>query len=363
MAPYLTDRFGNPSSAHEVGRQARRAVEWARSTVAEFLGAAGDDVLFVGSGSEANNLALRGAALGGRRPGRRTIVTQCTEHPSVLRTCDALRRLHGFRVVLLGVDEFGVVDLAQAGAAIDRATAIVSVQLANGETGTLQPVRELAELARRSGAVMHSDACQAAGKVPVGLGELGVDLLTIAGHKMYAPKGVAAIVRRTGVRLEPLVYGGGQEFGLRAGTENVAFAVALAAACAGAGDLEMEGGRVRLLRETVFDALRATLRRRVVLNGHPTRRLPNTVNLSIDGVEGERVLRAAPGIAASTGSACHTGSAEPSPVLTAMGCTPGRARGAVRLSLGRTTGPEEVRRAVYLLSRAVHEASSLDRQR
>jgi cysteine desulfurase len=361
MAPYLADQFGNPSSGHPLGRAARRALESARERIAAYLGAGADEVLLVGSGSEANNLALRGAALAEKRPGRNTVVTQCTEHPSVLRTCDALRRLHGYRVVELGVDEFGVVDLEQARAAIDHSTAVVSVQVANGETGTLQPIGDLVDLAHRHGAVVHADACQAAGKIPVDVAELGVDLLSIAGHKMYAPKGVAALYRRNGVQLEPVVYGGGQELGVRSGTENVAFAVALAAACVLTGDIAQQAGRLKVLRETLFDALSNALRRPVILNGHPTRRLPNTVNLSIEGVDGDEVLRAATEIAASTGSACHAGSPEPSPVLLAMGCPPERARGAVRLSLGRDTGADEVRRAVYLVARAVNEVGATGR--
>jgi cysteine desulfurase len=356
MLPFLGDRFGNPSSAHDLGRLARAALERSRTTVAAFLGAGDEEVLFVGSGSEANNLAIRGAALAEQRPNRRTIVTQCTEHPSVLQTCEALRRLHGFRIVVLGVDEFGRVDLEQACAEIDERVAVVSIQMANGETGTLQPVAGIAEIARRHGALVHSDACQAAGKVEVDAGRLGVDLLSVAGHKMYAPKGVAALYRRRGIGLEPIVYGGPQEFGARPGTENVAFAVALAAACQLAGDVRLEAGRLRLLRDTLFDALSAALRCPVALNGHPTQRLPNTVNLSIEGIDGPQLLRATPQIAASTQSACHSGSNEPSSVLTAMGHPAERARGALRLSLGRTTGGDDVRRAVYLVARSVNRA-------
>jgi cysteine desulfurase len=354
MSPYLGDRFGNPSSAHELGRFAHAALERSRATVAAFLGAGDEEVIFVGSGSEANNLAIRGAALAETRPDRRTIVTQRTEHPSVLQTCDGLRRLHGYRVVVLDVDEYGRVDLAQASAEIDDRVAVVSIQLANGETGTLQPVAEVAEIARRHGALVHADACQAAGKVELDFEELGVDLLSIAGHKMYAPKGVAALYRRRGVKLEPIVYGGPQEFGVRPGTENVAFAVALAEACRLVGDVRLEAGRLRLLRDTLFDALSVALRRPVVLNGHPTERLPNTVNLSIHGIDGRQLLDASPEIAASTQSACHSGGDQPSSVLTAMGCPVDQARGALRLSLGRTTAGDEIRRAVYLLSHAAN---------
>lgn len=352
MTPYLTARYGNPSSAHSAGRTARAAVVAARQRVGDFLGAGADEVVFTASGSEGNNLAIRGAALARRDAGRDTIVTQSTEHPSVLATCRALHRIHGLRVLVVGVDANGVVNLDELRAAVDRRTAIVSIQLANGETGTLQPVGEVADIARRRGALAHADACQGAGKVPVDVRDLGVDLLTVAGHKMYGPPGIGALYRRAGTVLEPLVHGGEQESGLRAATENVPGVVGLAAACDVADQAASDGGRVRLMRDTLFDALRSGLRERVHLNGHATRRLPNTLNVSVEGADGRAVLAAAEGLAASTGSACHAGNDEPSAVLTAMGCPRDLALGAIRLSLGPTTQADEIRRAVYLLARA-----------
>jgi len=360
MAPFLSQEYGNPSSRHSWGRAAEYAVDRARARVALFLGAAPAEIVFTASGSESNNLALRGAALAGLNTGRRTIVTQATEHPSVLATCRALSQLHGFRLVTVGVDQFGSVDLDALREAVDQTTLLVSVQVANGETGTLQPIREIADIAHRCGALVHADACQAAGKVGLDVRQLGVDLLSVAGHKMYGPKGVGALYRRDGLALEPVIYGGGQEHGVRGGTENVPGVVGLGGACDVAERDDDDGGRVRLLRDTLFEAIGSSFRRTVWLNGHPTDRLPNTLNLSIDGVTGRAVLAHADGIAASTGSACHAGEQSPSPVLTAMGCEPGRALGAVRLSLGYGTQADQVRRAVYILARATTAAAKAD---
>jgi cysteine desulfurase len=357
MTPFLSTEYANPSSTHEPGRRARSALDEARRRVAGFLGAEPGEIIFAGSGSEANNLAIRGAALASFiRTGRNTVVTQSTEHPSVLEAARALGRLHGLRIKVVGVDRYGTVDLDALRFLVDERTAIVSVQLANGETGTLQPVAEVVDVARRHGAVVHTDASQAAGRLPVSVESLGVDLLTIAGHKMYGPKGVGALYRRAGVELEPIVYGGGQEDGLRAGTQAVALIVGLAAACEVSRQAASDGGRVRLLRDNLFDAISSGLWNHVYLNGHPKDRLPNTLNISVEGVEGHVVLAAAEGLAASTGSACHSTRHEPSPVLMAMGCSPTRALEAIRLSLGHTTQADEVRRAVYLLARAVAAA-------
>jgi cysteine desulfurase len=368
LEPYLSTHFGNPSSGHAYGRTTRHAVELARRRTADLIGAQPDEVTFTGSGSESNVLAIRGAALAHpfarHGTGRTTIVTQVTEHPSVLNTCDALHRLHGLRVVLLPVDRHGRVDLDAARAAIDKSTLLVSIQLANGETGTIQLVADIARMAHDHGALFHTDAAQAAGKIATGVGNLDVDLLTIAGHKMYAPKGVAALYHRRGVALEPLVHGGGQEGGRRSGTENVAYVVALGAACVLARlGLAAEVDRIRGLRDLLHERLRDRLGRRlgraVRLNGDPERRLPNTLNVSVDGIDARAVLAATPALAASTGSACHAGSAEPSGVLVAMGLPPDRAGAAVRLSLGRWTTEADVDGAVDALAATVEDGRSL----
>jgi cysteine desulfurase len=353
MQPYLTEHFGNPSSAHAYAAAPAQALRAARERVAALIGSAGGDIVFTGSGSEANNLALRGAvlALGRDHP---QVVTQQTEHPAVLATCRALQRLHGVEVIYLPVDRDGLVDPDELAAAMTPRTALVSVMLANNETGTMQPIAALARVAHEHGTLFHTDAAQAAGKIPIDVASLGADLLTVVGHKMYAPKGIAALYVRPGVALEPIAYGGGQEHGLRSGTENVALSVALGAAATIARDELADGVRDRLtrLRDRLYRGLVESLPERIALNGHPEHRLPNTLNVSISGCGGDAVLAATPGIAASTGSACHAGTTEPSPVLSAMGLDSDRALSAVRLSLGRWSTVEQVDLAIAAIAKA-----------
>ncbi|MGP3965725.1 cysteine desulfurase family protein [Nonomuraea sp. 3N208] len=350
MAPHLTDLFGNPSSSHPYSAEPRTALAHARHQVATLIGARPHEIVFTASGSEADLLALRGAVIasGHRRP---HVIIQATEHPAVLETCRALERLHGARVTVLPVDGDGLVDPAALADALDKDTVLVSVMAANNETGAVQPIADLAALAHQHGALLHCDAAQAVGKVAVDVEALGVDLLTVVGHKMYAPKGAAALYVRDGVALEPVVYGGGQERGLRAGTENVALAVALGTAAElAARDLAGDGpAHMIALRDDLHHRLAEGLPGRVHLNGPVERRLPNTLNVSIDGVLGHELLAAAPEIAASTGSACHSGTRAPSPVLTAMGLDAGRALAAVRLSLGRWSTPADIETAATAL--------------
>jgi cysteine desulfurase len=350
--PYLAAWFGNPSSAHGYGTEPARALLAARQQVAALVGGEPAGVVFTGSGSEANNLAIRGTVLAAGTD-RRHVVTQATEHPAVLATCRALERWHGVRVTYLPVDGHGLVDPDDLAAAVTPDTALVTVMLANNETGTIQPVADLAKVAHTHGVPLHTDAAQAIGKVPVDVTDLDVDLLTVVGHKMYAPKGVGALYLRPGTRLEPVVYGGGQEHGLRAGTENVAHAAAFGAAADLARADLAAGASSRLagLRDRLHRALADALPG-VALNGHPERRLPNTANVSLAGVDGTALLAAVPEVAASTGSACHAGSSEPSPVLAAMGLGRRRALGAVRLSVGRWTTTADVDRAAELLAGA-----------
>jgi cysteine desulfurase len=355
MLPYLTAWFGNPSSSHPYAERPRRALAHARAQVAALIGAQAAQMVFTASGSEANLLAVRGALLAAGRT-RPHVITQATEHPAVLETCHALARLHDARVTVLPVDGDGLVNPATLAAALDEDTVLVSLMAANNETGALQPIAELAALAHSRGALLHCDAAQAAGKIPLDVTELGADLLTLVGHKMYAPKGIGALYVREGVALEPVVYGGGQERGLRAGTENVALAVALGAA-ADLAKRDLATGapaRIAQLRDDLHRRLDAALPGRVHLNGPAGQRLPNTLNLSIDGIHGHDLLAAAPTMAASTGSACHSGTHAPSPVLTAMGLDTGRALGAVRLSLGRwSTGADIETAAAALISAAL----------
>jgi len=356
--PYLAAHFGNPSSAHQYASAPAQAMQTAREQVAALLGSTAETIVFTGSGSEANNLALRGVVLTDpTRRRRRHVITQSTEHPAVLAACRALQRLHDIDVTFLPVNQHGLIDPEDLAAAITPQTALVSIMLANNETGTIQPIADLASIAHAHDVPIHTDAAQAVGKIPIDVAQLGVDLLTVAGHKLYAPKGIGALYLRPGLRLEPLIYGGGQEGGLRAGTENVALAVALgAAADLARADLASGGPeQLRTLRNRLQEALFDRLPSAVHVNGHPDRRLPNTVNISILGLSGSDLLAAVPGVAASTGSACHAGLTEPSPVLSAMGLDPGRALAAVRLSVGRWTTIEEVDRAATLLTEAARD--------
>ncbi|MGZ6365275.1 MAG: cysteine desulfurase family protein [Ktedonobacteraceae bacterium] len=353
MLPYVSVHFGNPSSSHSYGYKAHQAVDLARMQVAQLIGCSAEEITFTGGGSESDNLAIRGIALPNQNKGNH-IITQVTEHPAVLKTCFALERLHGLRVTYLPVDRSGRVNTEDVEAAIDEKTVLITIMHANNETGTLQPIAEIAKIARKYGILVHTDAAQSAGKIPVLVKELGVDLLTIAGHKLYAPKGIGVLYCRHDLNLEPGIYGGGQEGGRRGGTENVAQIVALGIACLLAQEqLSDSQIRLRLMRDKLKYLIEEFIHDDIQLNGHATERLPNTLNLSIDGVVGEEVLAETPEIASSTGSACHAGSTDPSPVLMAMGLSRERALGAMRLTLGRWTTEEEIERAARLLAKSI----------
>lgn len=353
MLPYLSTHFGNPSSSHSYGYVAHHAVDSARAQVARLLGCTPMEITFTGGGSESDNLAIRGIALAYQQRGNH-IITQVTEHPGVLNTCRALEQLHGFRVTYLPVDRSGRVSTESVEAAIDDKTVLISIMHANNETGTLQPIAEIARVARKHGVLLHTDAAQSVGKIPVRVEDLGVDLLTVAGHKLYAPKGIGALYTKHGLQLEPVIYGGGQESGRRSGTENVANMVALGTACLLAQE-QLAESQVRLqrLRDELQRLMEKYIPDRVHLNGHPTDRLPNTLNVSVDGVIGEEVLADTPEIASSTGSACHEGNTDPTPVLMAMGMSRERALGALRLTLGRWSTEEQIEEAARLLARSM----------
>lgn len=351
MFPYLAVHFGNPSSGHAYAERPRQALAEARGDVGALIGAAGRDIVFTGSGSEANALAVRGVVDGLDGPVH--VITQATEHPSVLETCRALSRT-GVDVTVLPVGGDGRVDPGDLAAAFTPHTRLVSVMAANNETGVLQRLAPLARITHDHGALFHTDAAQAAGKIPLDVDGLGADLLTVVGHKMYAPKGVGALYVRPGTRLAPIISGGGQERGLRAGTESVAMAVALGTAARLAADDLATGAldRIAGLRDLLHRLLDAALPGRVRLNGHPDERLPGTLNISITGTTGDGLLAATPEIAAATGSACHAGATEPSPVLLAMGHPTERAGSALRLTLGRWTTDDEVRQAAARIARS-----------
>jgi cysteine desulfurase len=358
LLPYLREHHGNPSSTHSLGKTARAAVERAREQVAALLGAQADEVVFTGGGSEASNQAIKGTILTrprgwfGRWARGAHVVISAVEHPATAQPCEFLCKL-GCKVTVVPVDRHGLVDPADVGKALTRDTKLVSIMHANNEVGTLQPIEEISKITRGRGVLLHTDAAQSLGKVAVNVDDLGVDLLTVAGHKLYAPKGVGALYVRRGVVLEPLIHGAGHEGGRRAGTENVPYAVALGTACEIARrGLPESTRRLQELRDRLWERLRAGLGERVMLNGHPRRRLPNTLNASFLGHVGAELLEKVPEIAASTGSACHEGKVSQSPVLCAMGVPPEVGRGALRLTVGRFTTEDEVDRAAEILIRA-----------
>jgi cysteine desulfurase len=353
MEPYLRDHFGNPSSDHEYGYRTRAAVQTAREQLAALLGATPDEVVFTGGGSEANNLAIKGVAYALRARGNH-LITSAVEHPGVEAPLRFLER-QGYQVTTVPVDQDGRVDPAQIGAAITDQTILVSIMHANNEVGTLQPIRAIADIAHASGVLVHTDAAQTIGKIPVRLADLGVDLLTVAGHKFYAPQGVGALIVRQGISLEPLIHGAGHEGGRRAGTENVPYVVGLGRAAELASErLPEYQERIRVLRDALHRLLlehAAT----AVLNGHPVERLPNTLNLSFPGVNAAALLAIVRDqVACSTGSACHAGQAAPSQVLLAMGRDARLASAALRLSLGWTTTAPEVQQAADMIGAAVY---------
>lgn len=349
VARATLDLFGNPSSPHAEGRRARAAVERARGQVATALGCTPDEVVFTSGGSESDNLALRGvlAARGGGR-----IVTSAIEHPAILQPAIALEIEGAARVEIVGVDRWGRVDPRDVARAVSPETVLVSLMLANNEVGTLQPVAEVAALCRERGVPVHTDAAQAVGKVPVDFAGLGVDLLTIAGHKLYAPKGVGALLVRRGTRLEPLVRGAAHEGGLRAGTENVPGIVGLGLACElAARQVAEEGRRLGRLRDRLRDRLREAVPG-AVEHGHPEHRLPNTLSIALPGVASDALLAGVGDeVAASAGAACHAQEVKISHVLTAMGVPDELATATIRLSLGRWSTEADVDRASEVLVR------------
>jgi cysteine desulfurase len=350
MLPYLREHFGNPSSTHPYGARARQAVSLGREQVAALIGCDADEVLFTSGGTEANNLAIHGVMDALEGP-RKHVVTTTIEHPATARPGAWLER-HGYRLTRLPVDGDGRANVDAAREVIHAHTALVTVMHSNNETGVLQPVAELARLAREVRAIVHTDAAQSIGKVPVRVRELDVDLLSIAGHKVYAPKGVGALYVRRGTPLVPLILGASHERGLRPGTENVASIVALGVACELVGrDLEATATRMRALRDLLWDRLAHGVPG-LTLNGHRELRLPNTLNVRFPRASGSTVLEGAPEVAASTGAACHEGHESASEVLLAMGVPAREALGSVRLTLGRGTSEEDVVRASDALIRS-----------
>lgn len=353
IEPYLREHFGNPSSSHILGQRAHEAVELARARVAALIGARPGEIVFTCCATEANNLAILGVARSLRGRGRH-LITSAVEHPSVAAPMGYLRE-EGWQVTVLPVDSTGWVAPADLAAALREdavpgdGTVLVSVMHANNEVGTLQPIAELAALAKGCGVLFHTDSAQSTGKIPVDVEELGVDLLTLAGHKFYAPKGIGALYVRDGTPLAPILFGAGHERGLRPGTENVPYIAGLGAAAELAQRrLSAVTDRLRERRDDLHRRLAEAIPG-LALNGHPTERLPNTLHLSFPGVSGRELLARTPEIAASVGSACHEEGDAVGGVLAAMGISATRALGAVRLSLGEPTTMDEIARAARAL--------------
>jgi cysteine desulfurase len=349
MLPFFTDVFGNPSSVHSYGQEARGAVEEARTKVAELIGARSEEIVFTSGGTEADNYALKGVAYANEGKGNR-IITTSIEHHAVLEVCKFLER-RGFRIIYLPVDKYGLVDPDDVRKAITDKTILISVMHANNEVGTIEPVEEIGAIAREAGVYFHTDAVQTMGHIPVNVDRLKVDLLAISGHKFYGPKGAGALYVRKGTKLVSLMHGGEQEKGHRAGTENVPAIVGLGKAVELARQEMGKGAeRVAYLRDKLIKGLEEKIDH-IRLNGHPRRRLPNNVHVSVDFVEGESLLLSLDleGICASTGSACSSASLEPSHVLLALGVSPEQAHCSLRFTLGRGNTEADVERVLEVL--------------
>ncbi|MHC1578541.1 MAG: cysteine desulfurase NifS [Dehalococcoidia bacterium] len=346
MLPFFADAFGNASSLHAYGQEAKKAIEEARTKVAELIGARSEEIIFTSGGTEADNLALKGIAFAHENKGNH-IITTPLEHHAVLEVCKFLNT-RGFKISYLPVDKYGLVDPDDVKKAITNKTILISIMHANNEVGTIQPVAEIGEIAKEAGIHFHTDAVQTVGHIPVNVDELKVDLLAISGHKLYGPKGVGALYVSKGTKLVPLIHGGQQEKRRRAGTENLPGIVGLGKAAELAGqEMGQEAERLTHLRDKLIKGLLEKIPH-LHLNGHPVRRLPNNVNISVDSVEGESMLLSLDleGIAASTGSACSSASLEPSHVLLALGLPPEQAHGSLRLTLGRENTEADVERVL-----------------
>ena len=342
MLPYLKDEWGNPSSIHWAGRGPRKAIDDAREKVCAFLNCAPVELIFTSSGSESDNLAIKGTAFAKKAKGNHIITTK-VEHPAVLNTCKYLER-EGFEVTYLDVDSYGLISLDELKNAITAKTILITIMYVNNETGVIMPVEEIGKIAEEAGVTFHTDAVQAAGKLKIDVKNLRCDLLSISGHKLYGPKGVGALYVKRGARITPLIHGGHHERNRRGGTENVPGIVGLGKACdIATRDMDKENAHLLNLRARIEKGLMERITH-VRLNGHPEKRVANTANISFEFIEGESLLLNLDmlGVAASSGSACTSGSLEPSHVLTSMGLKPEQSHGSVRFSMGRTSTIEDV---------------------
>ncbi len=352
MLPYLKDYFGNPSSLYEYGQVAKKAVKRARGQVADLLNCMPEEIVFTSGGTESNNFALKGAAFANRKKGNHIIASQI-EHPAVEEVFRYLER-QGFQATFVPVDDTGLIDREGLKKAIRPDTILMSIMHANNEVGTIEPIGEISHIAKRHGIIFHTDAAQSVGKIPTDVEELGVDLLSIAGHKVYAPKGIGALYVRKGIILEKFMHGASHERNMRAGTENVLQIVGLGQACEIAKrDLKKNMAHMMAMRDRLYEGLMKTTGN-IRLNGHPDVRLPNTVSLGFKDVEASLLLSSMEGVCASAGSACHEGSTAISGVLAAMHVPAEYARGTLRLSTGRLTTEEEIDTVISTISSTIH---------
>jgi cysteine desulfurase len=358
MIPYFTTEYGNASSIYTLGRHAMQAIDNAREEVAEIIHARPTEIAFVGCGSESDNLAIKGVAFASQKKGKH-LITSAIEHHAVLHTCQYLERF-GFKTTYLPVDEYGSVDPDAVGRAITDQTTLVSIMYANNEIGTIEPIAEIGRICRTKKVPLHVDAVQAGGTIPIDVSELNADLLSLSAHKFYGPKGMGILYVRQGVRILPQLQGGSQERGRRAGTENVAGIVGTATALRLAQEeLPTVVPRIRALRDRLIEGILTIPRSR--LTGHPQHRLPNNASFSFEGVEGESILLSLDmlGIAASTGSACTSGSIDPSHVLEAIGLPPEWSHGSLRLTLGKENTEEDVETVITTLPGIVEKVRGL----
>lgn len=349
MEPYITDNFGNPSSSHKAGTIAKKAVEEARGKVASLLNCSPGEIIFTSGGSEANNMVIKGVAFSYQDKGNH-IITSEIEHPAVLNPCKFLEKL-GYKITYIPVDKYGMVNPWDVKKAITDKTILISIMHANNETGTIQPVEKISKISQENNILLHTDAAQSVGKIPTDVNDLGVDFLSIAGHKLYAPKGIGALYIKKGIDIEPLIHGAGHEHGMRAGTENVIFDAALGKACELASMFlykeKINGGsntvkEMKDLTDYFYEKLKDKFKDIITLNGHPTKRLPNTLNISFIGYDGNQLVEKLDNVAVSTGSACHSGLTTISPVLEAMSVSEKAGRGAIRFSLGKYNTKEVI---------------------
>ncbi len=353
MIPFMQEEFGNPSSPYLLGTRAREALEISREEVALLLGCAGSEIIFTSGGSESNNAVLKGI-INLKNPENYHIITSAVEHPAILNPALFLMKL-GVKVTILPVDRFGRVDPDEVRRAVEPKTALISIMMANNETGCLQPIQEISKIARERDIPLHTDAAQAIGKVSVDVNELGVDFLSVAAHKLYGPKGVGALFIRDGQKITPLIHGAGQEGGKRPGTENIILSVGFGVACKIARSrLKHEIQKMTILRDRLQELLFSGLDD-LVLNGHPVERLPNTLNISVPGIEGAQILEGLPTLLASTGAACHDRSIKLSHVLSAMAVPPEVGMGTLRLTVGRSNSTDQIEEAAGMIINRVRE--------